>query len=193
MPRRTDARERAIRSAARLFQRQGYHGTGLAQILEESGAPRGSFYFHFPQGKPELAVEAVREATRDVEALVTAARERARDPAQFLRRLARGLARWLEETDYAEGCPVAAFTLEGIPEFPPLEAACVEAYARWKDDVVAVLEDALGRNTRSEGLATLVVAAFEGALLMGRTQRSVAPVETVGEHLAAYVRALSRA
>ena len=56
---RTDTRERIIRVAAELFRRQGYDGTGLNQILDESGAPRGSLYFHFPGGKQQLAVEAV--------------------------------------------------------------------------------------------------------------------------------------
>ena len=50
-----------LKKAADLFQRQGFHATGLKQILEESGAPRGSLYFHFPGGKEQLAVEALRE------------------------------------------------------------------------------------------------------------------------------------
>ena len=53
-------RRRLVGAAARLFQRQGYSGTGLRQILQESGAPRGSLYFHFPGGKEQLATEAAR-------------------------------------------------------------------------------------------------------------------------------------
>jgi TetR/AcrR family transcriptional repressor of lmrAB and yxaGH operons len=55
MPRKTDARARAIATAERLFRIQGYTATGLTQIIEESGAPKGSFYFHFPRGKAQLA------------------------------------------------------------------------------------------------------------------------------------------
>src|ERR1700761_2496536 len=57
MPRRTDARARAIATAERLFRIQGYTATGLTQIIEESGSPKGSFYFHFPRGKAPLAAE----------------------------------------------------------------------------------------------------------------------------------------
>ncbi|WP_189558100.1 helix-turn-helix domain-containing protein, partial [Mesorhizobium sp. M2D.F.Ca.ET.153.01.1.1] len=53
MPRKTDAPARAIATAERLFRIQGYTATGLTQILEESGAPKGSFYFHFPRGKAQ--------------------------------------------------------------------------------------------------------------------------------------------
>jgi tetratricopeptide (TPR) repeat protein len=59
MPRKTDARDRAIATAERLFRIQGYTATGLNQIIEESGSPKGSFYFHFPRGKAQLAEEAI--------------------------------------------------------------------------------------------------------------------------------------
>src|SRR5579859_7098029 len=59
MPRKTDARARAIATAERLFRIQGYTATGLTQIIEESGSPKGSFYFHFPRGKTQLAEETI--------------------------------------------------------------------------------------------------------------------------------------
>ena len=48
-----------IATAARLFAKQGYHGTGLNQITQESGAPKGSLYYYFPKGKEELAIACV--------------------------------------------------------------------------------------------------------------------------------------
>jgi len=54
-----DSRARAIETAAELFQRQGYAATGLSQIIEESGSPKGSFYFNFPGGKQQLAEAAL--------------------------------------------------------------------------------------------------------------------------------------
>jgi TetR/AcrR family transcriptional regulator, lmrAB and yxaGH operons repressor len=56
VPRRTDTRERVIQTAAGLFRAQGYHATGLNQVLAEGGLPKGSLYFHFPGGKEQLAV-----------------------------------------------------------------------------------------------------------------------------------------
>ncbi|MGW2312246.1 TetR family transcriptional regulator, partial [Actinomadura luteofluorescens] len=63
---RGETRERVLRTAAELFQRQGYHGTGLNQVLAESGAPKGSLYFHFPDGKEQLASESVALSGRAV-------------------------------------------------------------------------------------------------------------------------------
>lgn len=56
-----DSREKILAAATRLFQLQGYYGTGLNQIIKESGAPKGSLYYHFPDGKEQLAIEAVNE------------------------------------------------------------------------------------------------------------------------------------
>ena len=56
----TDSRERMVRSAAYLFRERGYSGTGFRDVIAHSGAPRGSIYHHFPDGKAQLAEEAVR-------------------------------------------------------------------------------------------------------------------------------------
>src|SRR6266545_3697904 len=56
---RSDSRDKIVESARTLLRRQGYHGTGLAQVIEVSGAPRGSVYYLFPGGKEEIAVAAV--------------------------------------------------------------------------------------------------------------------------------------
>src|SRR3954453_12156456 len=60
MPR--PSRERLLDSAVDLLQRQGYHGTGLNELLERSGAPRGSLYHYFPGGKEQMGAEAIARA-----------------------------------------------------------------------------------------------------------------------------------
>ena len=55
-------REKFVETTSRLMEIQGYHATGLNQIIKESGAPKGSLYYHFPGGKEELASEAVHQA-----------------------------------------------------------------------------------------------------------------------------------
>ncbi|QCR33951.1 TetR/AcrR family transcriptional regulator [Lysinibacillus sp. SGAir0095] len=59
MKEKQNTRDVILQTATRLFQRQGYNGTGLNQIIEESGAPKGSIYYHFPNGKEEIAIEAI--------------------------------------------------------------------------------------------------------------------------------------
>src|SRR2546428_9777433 len=59
-----ESRTKMVRSAASLIRRRGLSRASLADIVADSGAPRGSIYQHFPQGKDQLAKEAIR-ATSD--------------------------------------------------------------------------------------------------------------------------------
>lgn len=56
---KNQSREKILQAATRLFHLKGYHATGISQILKESGAPKGSLYYYFPEGKEQLAIEAV--------------------------------------------------------------------------------------------------------------------------------------
>src|SRR5215217_433320 len=183
MPRTTTAREDAIAAAARLFDRSGYHGAGLAEILEQSGAPRGSFYFHFPAGKEELGVEAIRHAGGQVTAMLHAAAAKDPDPVAILVRVSRALARWLEASDYTQGCAVSNVALETANGLPALRGACNEQYDAW----VKALRDPIvqGGVARADAtkLARTTIAGIEGALLLCRASRSTAPLRDVTETL----------
>jgi TetR/AcrR family transcriptional regulator, lmrAB and yxaGH operons repressor len=189
--RSTDARWKAVETAARLFQQQGYHGTGLAQILQESGAPKGSFYFHFPRGKEQLAEEAIAASSKEVAGLIEHAAGRSANPAEFIARTARALGRWLADSGYRDGCPVTTVALEMAHESEPLRRACDDAYASWQRQVAAYLEASGHDAAAAADLAALVVSAMEGALLLCRSARSTEPIQRAAARLAPLLMATS--
>ena len=75
MAKGSDSKEKTLIAAARLFRRQGYHGTALHDILEAAGSPRGSLYFHFPKGKEEIGEMALTLAGEGVRQAIAAAAE----------------------------------------------------------------------------------------------------------------------
>jgi TetR/AcrR family transcriptional repressor of lmrAB and yxaGH operons len=173
-------RQRMIDATATLLQSHGYAGTGMAQILEASGAPRGSLYFHFPGGKEELAAAAVRKAGTDWREAIMAAVDGAPNIPAGIIAACQLLADDLLESDFAQGCPVATVALEASPHSEALHAACAECFGAWHDLIVARLV-ALGLpSPQAVPLSTACVAMIEGAIVLCKARRSVEPLEHVG-------------
>ncbi|MHA6621371.1 TetR/AcrR family transcriptional regulator [Pseudonocardia sp. DLS-67] len=183
MPRRSDTRERVIRTAASLFRAQGYHATGLNQVLAEGGLPKGSLYFHFPGGKEQLAVESLRLSGEELGTGIAAALASTPEPAAALERVLALLGEHLVATDFREGCPVATVALDAAAQSEPIRAACADVYGSWQELVARHLGAA--GIPDPDGLATVLIAAVEGAILLARTQRDVTPLQTVGTRLSA--------
>ena len=182
MVHRTDTRRRMLESAAELFRTQGYHATGMTQLVSESRAPKGSLYFHFPGGKEQLAAEAVQLSG---ERLAEAFRElsaSAPDPASAIDLIVTALATGLSESDFRHGCPIATVALEATSS-DLIRAACDQGYEGWLHDISAYFTEHGLPEDRAASLATVVLSAIEGALLLARTRRDIAPLQAVAAHL----------
>ena len=183
MPRRTDSRSRMIHAAAELFRQRGYHATTFSDVVRESGAPRGSTYFHFPGGKQELAREAIARAGDEIEGMVGEAARHADDPASLVRALAQILASRLERSGYQSGCAIATMVLEMAPRDEEFSADFDRVFARWRAALVTRFEPLGLAPDRAAALAGLTISAFEGALILSRAARSTEPFNTTTEAL----------
>ena len=183
MPRRTDTRSRMIHAAAELFRQRGYHATTFSDVVRESGAPRGSTYFHFPGGKQELAREAIARAGDEIEELVAQAARHADDPGSLVRALAQLLASRLERSGYQSGCAIATTVLELAPRDEEFSADFASVFARWRAALVTRFEPLGIAPDRAAVLADLTISAFEGALVLSRAARSIEPFNTTVEAL----------
>lgn len=171
MPRR-DVRGLAIQAAARLFGTDGYHATGLTRILDESGAPKGSFYFHFPDGKEQLAEEAIAAASAQMEELIFFAIEQAGvDGRTMVGHLAAALERRLIGSDFAMGGPITSLALETAHLSDRLRQACATAYGRWIELLAAHLRGNGIDDQRAVELASLVLSSLEGSLALAKATR----------------------
>lgn len=181
-------REALLAAAARLFRRQGYAGTGLAEILAESGAPKGSLYHYFPGGKAEIGAQTVGFAG----ALVTRSLEHlARDhpePEALLRAYARDLAGWMEQSGWQAGCPIATVLLETAPGDAAITQAGRTAFDAWAGVFAHALTGAGADPHRAAQLSRMVIAAMEGALVLARTEQSAQPILAIAEQLSALIR-----
>jgi AcrR family transcriptional regulator len=177
-----------VRSAAYLFRERGYSGTGFRDVIAHSGAPRGSIYHHFPGGKVQLAEEAVRYAG-DFVAAGTESAIGEGDPVAAMHAFVGWWRKVLVKSDFQAGCPIAAVTIESHEEAPQLAAAAAAAFQRWQDALALGLRAGGAGPDRADRLATLIVAAVEGATILCRARHDTKALDDVAEELDLVVNA----
>jgi TetR/AcrR family transcriptional repressor of lmrAB and yxaGH operons len=186
-----DSRRRMIETTARLLWSQGLRATGMDQIVRESKAPRGSIYFHFPDGKEQLAVEALRAAGAVMTANITAALDQ-RDAVTAVRRFVAVYAKEMRASDFHHGCPIATVALEAATTSPAIRDVCAEVFGAWEDLLAARLErDGFARR-EARTYAVIILSLLEGAMILCRARQTTTPLRDVEEHLAASLAAARR-
>lgn len=184
-------RQPIVDAAVRLFRRQGYAGTGLNDIVDLSGAPKGSLYHYFPAGKASIAIAAVEEAGSRVANTLAKLANETRSTGDLLRAHAGLLAGWMRKSGFRDGCPITTVLLELAPKDRGVAEAGRKAYAAR----VGVLKSKLLADgfspARTERLAILCVSTLQGALIQARVERSSVPIETTADELAKMLEAIS--
>lgn len=182
-PRATPADVRAglLDAAVWLVRRHGVTGTSTSALLERSGAARRSLYQHFPGGKDELIAAAVEQIGEGNRARI--ARGRGLDPAEATGRFVDRWRRVLLESDFAAGCPVAS-AAQGSTGAPLSVSSAGTVFAVWRGELAANMREAGRSEEDAARLATTVLSAVEGAIILSRAQRSVEPLDQVEASLA---------
>jgi TetR/AcrR family transcriptional repressor of lmrAB and yxaGH operons len=169
-------KDNLVRTAMRLFRKQGYASTGLQQILSESGAPKGSLYHYFPDGKEALGQAAVELAGELQSQMLLALAEKHKQPRAFVKAYCEVMAGWMEESEFQSGDPIATVMLETAPHSLALTAAGVRVIDRWIEIVATVFANTGLREREAKVKAQLFVATVEGALLLARIKQSTRPI-----------------
>ena len=184
----TSTRERILLAASELFRRQGFAATGLKSILAASDAPYGSLYHFFPGGKEELGVavlDAGGAVYRElVEHFFLPGGNVVRATSDFFE----GAAVMIEETDYADACPIATIALETASTSEPMRRASAGAFESWLEVLTDRLTEAGIPRRRASELAVELFCAIEGAFLLSRATRSPEPIRIAGRAATESVR-----
>ncbi|MFD9697549.1 TetR/AcrR family transcriptional regulator [Lentzea sp. NPDC059081] len=171
-------KQRMLDSAVLLLRERGAAGVTVDAVLAHSGAPRGSVYHHFPGGRNEMVLGAVRQAGDYIAAMVSESAAEG-DVRQMVERLVAFWKRALTRTDYRAGCPVAAMAMDSRDIVPDAGEVVREIFARWQASLSEALRDNGFDPARAQRLATLVVSVIEGAIILCRAHRDLGPLDDV--------------
>ena len=183
MPRTTDTRPRIIEAALTLIRGKGYGGTTISEIVEASGAPRGSVTFHFRGGKEEIALEVVELMTARILADVDRASQAATTPAEVLTAQLSEIADVLECSEFSDSCPVSPITIELGQASDEVREACMRFFAAWREALTQKMAERGMDVDDARRIASLMVYATEGALVVCRAERSLAALRQVSDEV----------
>jgi TetR/AcrR family transcriptional repressor of lmrAB and yxaGH operons len=180
-------RERMVASAVDLLARRGLQATSFSEVLEHSGAPRGSVYHHFPGGKDQMIDSALDAAgSRAIELIERKAGAPAEDVAAWFLHIWREV---LIRGKFEAGCAVLAVAVAA--DSPELLAHAAGVFRTWRKRLAELLEQGGLSSVDASRFAAVLVASSEGAVVMARAEQSLEPFDLVAEQLLAQVRQLS--
>ncbi len=193
-----------VRSAAALIAREGLRATGMREVADHARAPRGSIRHYFPGGKDQLTLEALTwmgaevhdelERVARVPVAPDAATREHGPPSRAVAVLQTFVGMWrqsLADSGIDAGCSIAAVVHD--TDDPDLLACAERVFTSWQEPFRhALLADGVPAPV-AESLATAVLAALEGAVILCRARRDLAPLDRTGSVLVDLLRSAGRA
>ena len=180
-----NVRGQMIARTAVLLAKKGLQGASFSEVLQASGAPRGSLYHHFPGGKDELVLAALDAAGAHAMSVLDKLEGRtAAEVATSFVALWRSV---LASSDFGAGCAVAAVTVAA--NAPALLEKAAGVFRQWRTRLGALLAAGGVEPKRAGALAATLISACEGAVILARAEDAFEPFDLVAAEQIAAIRA----
>ena len=167
----------------KLMHRDGYHATGLSDILKAAGVPKGSFYHHFSSKEAFAAAALEKYLQREGEHVAAVLIDTKTAPLKRLRRYFSDLTKIYGQKGAVPGCMMGRFSVEIAAANPQIRRQISAAFARWQNTVATVLQQAvtekeLPPDTDPNSLAGFLLNSWQGAIVRSQAEKSDAPLDT---------------
>jgi TetR/AcrR family transcriptional repressor of nem operon len=184
-----------VEQSAVVFNRHGYSGTSMSELMAVTGLEKGGLYRHFAS-KEDLAAAAFDYAWETV----TEPRRRGlKDCATSLEKLLLLVRNFVEPPPRTlpGGCPLLNTAIENDDGNPVLREKARGALDEWRSVIAEIVRQGKqAREFRKDvdpvAVATIVISSLEGAVMLSRLEKTREALFTVGKHLDGYLRSLSR-
>jgi len=189
-------RRRIVELAAPVFNRQGYVGASLRDIIDATGLEKGGIYNHFGS-KEQLALEAYDFAMRRVTDHLARSQDGATDAPDRMIRMIRAFGETARRPAIDGGCPIMNTAVEADDTHPELRDRARESMTLWHRLVGRIVKDGKAEGTLRDdidpyALASVITGSLEGALMLARLYDDPEHMNRVVDHLVSYVDTLRR-
>jgi TetR/AcrR family transcriptional repressor of nem operon len=190
MSKAEQTKERIIALSAPIFNRHGYSGTSMSDILKATGMEKGGIYNHF-KGKEELAVAAFdynfKQMSRSFGRALKAAGDSPSRQLIAIIEIYNGGYQAL-----ADGCPIMNTATESDDSNPVLRARAQDAMNQWRDLIIRIVNEGMARGefyeVNGDEVASLIIASIEGGMLLSKLYEDEKHLRRAVAYLVEYVR-----
>jgi TetR/AcrR family transcriptional repressor of nem operon len=178
---RPNVREQLIEAGLQTLHLHGFNGTGVQDITDAAGVPKGSFYNHF-ESKEDLALQALERYWQNGSARRAVLSDSRLDPVERLRRYFRGLSDLAVRQDFQTGCMIGNFSTELSAQSKEARDRLAEIYAAWSRSIESCVREAekAGRvqpRLPAPTIAAFLLNAWEGAVLRSKVEQDKSPFD----------------
>lgn len=184
-------RSRVLDAAAALFQAQGYHATGMRDVIQKTELSPGAFHHHFPT-KESLAIAVINER------VAPAVREAWIDPVRDAAHLRQGvtgvftdIARGLDDRGKVSGCPLNNLAMELSLSNARMREALCSVFTEWQDALEArIAKSPRGKQWSKDqrrAAASFIVASYSGAMNLSKAAQDSTPLKAMQKTLSQWM------
>jgi TetR/AcrR family transcriptional regulator, lmrAB and yxaGH operons repressor len=182
-----ESRANMVRSAASLISEHGVNATSFSDVLADSGAPRGSIYHHFPDGKKQLTEEAMALTSERVLSYLRAGT--GTTPLEVLDHFISIWRAVIVSTKATRGCAIAGVAVDSPDDSFDLLTRARDIFRSWASLLTEQLS-AVGVDAAvARDLAHTSLATMEGALILCRVEGNVEPLDVAARQLRSLLKA----
>lgn len=184
-------REMILAQAAQLFNRQGYFGSSLSDIMHETGLEKGGIYNHFAS-KEQLALEAFDYAFGLTQRHVREALQGKHHAVERLHAMIAFFQSVAEDPPIMGGCPVLNTAIEADDAQPALRERALGAMDQWRETIRHIVARGIERHelrldVDGDEVATIFISTLEGAVMLSSLYRDTVHMRRAVAHLTRYV------
>jgi TetR/AcrR family transcriptional repressor of lmrAB and yxaGH operons len=182
-------REQLLDITCQLLEVQGYHATGLNEIIQTSKTPKGSLYYHFPGGKDELTEQALNLTGKIVLERIKNSLDAYDDPAEAVAAFIHALSGYVAQANYRAGGPITTVASETAGTNDRLRLVCKAVYEAWRGAFADKFIQSGMSLTRAHRLAFAVLGLIEGGIILSRTYHDTQPLLDIAQEVTLLIQA----
>jgi TetR/AcrR family transcriptional repressor of lmrAB and yxaGH operons len=183
MSNKINTKEKLIQTASRLFEIKGYYATGLNEILAESGAPKGSLYYHFPKGKEQLALESIISEGEKIKSKIQSSLDSIKNPVEAIVANIENVATVIDNEYKTKDMSIGLIALETYLTSEVLRGACEEVFTSLENIYTEKLIKAGMNKDDANKLGSVIATMVEGGITYSLVKKSGKPLRLIAEQI----------